>query len=80
MKSIVIEIKVEDELYEKAIELVVTSLFVQNAWLPGFLFQSWFSSWSLNLERMRDQNVRMATGDEPHDLHGSITSHPDVGR
>lgn len=50
-RKIIIELSVEEEEYERAMDLVITSLFKGSPWLPGFLFQTVIKGWSLGLNR-----------------------------
>ena len=51
---IVIEVSDHHD-YDQTVALVAASLFKGNAWLPGFLFQSHFKNWRMELRRERDE-------------------------
>lgn len=50
MRNITITLRVEDEDYEEAMDLITTSLFKGNPWLPGFLFQRIIKGFSLAIK------------------------------
>ena len=58
MREIRIILRVEDDKYPEALELVARSLFYKSPWLPGFLFQSWISGYSLELDTPKRKERR----------------------